>query len=516
MEAIKITNPANQETLGEVPNESEAEVRLAVNRARVASSAWRSLSFKERALTILSAQNYILENLDSIATLISKENGKPLIEAISHDVMPVMDLMQFFAKKTESLIRKEKIKLGKWALMGHSSHIEYDPFGVIGIISPWNFPFSIPLGGVVMALMAGNTVVLKPSEHTPLVGLKIGQIFQAVGLPKNVFSVVTGDGLTGSALVRSGVDKIVFTGSVATGKRIMVEAAQSLTPVTLELGGKDPLIVLKDADLEMASSAAVWGAFCNSGQVCASIERVYVPESLKDEFTKLVVEKTKLLRQGDGLSSDVDIGAMTMNLQVEKVEAQVQEAKSRGAKILIGGERNTELGGNYYRPTVILEPDSDLAVVQEETFGPILPIMTYRTEEEAISLANTSKYALNAYIWTGDLEHGKRLASQIEAGTVNVNESVFTYALPQTPWGGPKESGMGRTHGVMGLMEMVKMRHVHVNRRASKKNNFWWYGYSAEKLEMMRALCWGLFGKGWKRVQAFYRFIRLMGKVKTM
>lgn len=513
---IAIKNPATGEPLGSVPNQSETDVNAVVSQAKLASPAWKALLFKERAQFILKARDLILAEIDPLAKLISQENGKPLMEAVSHDIMPVMDLMTFFAKRCEKLLRKESIQLGKWNFLGHQSYLEYEPYGVVGIISPWNFPFSTPLSGVVMALLVGNTVVLKPSEYTPLIAVKMREIFERAGLPPNVLQVVTGDGLTGAALVKSGVNKICFTGSVPTGKKIMAMAAENLTPVCLELGGKDPLLVLQDADMDLASSAAVWGAFCNSGQVCASVERVYVHESQAEDFTRQVVEKTQKLRQGLGMDPDVDVGSMTAEVQIQKVEAQLDEVRARGGKILTGGKRRADSKGYFMEPTVIAGVDASFSAVKDETFGPVLPILTYQTEEEAIRLANDSPYALNAYIWTRDIAHGKRLASQIEAGTVNVNESVFSYALPQTPWGGPKESGIGRTHGAMGLLDLVQMRHVHVNYLASKKSNFWWYSYSQQKLDMMKSLCVVLFGKGLKRIPAMLRLVKGMITSKTL
>lgn len=514
--AIEVKDPATGEVLGQVPRQNEAEIKMAVNRARVAQKNWAETSFERRGQLLLQARQIILEHLDEIATLISRENGKPLIEAISHDIMPVMDLLTFFAKNTKKILKRESIKLGKWNVLGHRSHVEFHPLGVIGVISPWNFPFSIPLGGVAMALMAGNTVVLKPSEYTPLIGLKIGAILKQAGFPEDVCQVVTGDGMAGAALVRSGVDKITFTGSVATGKKIMAMAAETLTPVALELGGKDPLIVLPGADLDLASSAAVWGAFCNSGQVCASVERVYVPEALFSEFTEMVVKKTGKLRQGPGLSAEVEMGAMTAEMQVKKVEDQLADAQKKGAKILTGGGRHPELGGRYFQPTVISNVSDDYPIVRDETFGPVLPILPYKTVDEAVLRANDSPYALNAYVWAKDTQEGKKVASRLVAGTVNVNDSVFTHALAQTPWGGPKESGIGRTHGVEGILELVLAKHVHVSSLSSKRNNFWWFNYSAEKLSMMRALCWVLFGSGLARVKAAFKFLSLMFRVKTM
>ncbi len=507
------TNPATGEKLGEFPSCDADQVMQAVARGKLAQKSWENLGYKERSRLILKAKDIIFNQLDELALLISRENGKPVIEAISHDIMPVMDLMVYFAKNTKKILEKERIKLGKWSFMGHESYLEYYPYGVVGVISPWNFPFSIPVGSIAVALMAGNTVVLKPSEYTSLTGLKIAEIFHAAGVPKDVLQVVTGAGDTGAALVNSKIDKIIFTGSVPTGKRIMAAAADRLLPITLELGGKDPLIVLPDADVEMASSAAVWGAFCNSGQVCASIERVYVPEAMAKQFTDLVVEKTKKLKQGVGVD-DVDVGCMTAEMQIKKVETQVNDAVAKGATVLTGGSRLKE-NSLFYRPTVLTGVDESNTVISEETFGPLLPIMTYKTIDEAVARANDSPYALNAYIWAGDTKKARAIASRIIAGTVNINESVFTFALAQTPWGGPKESGVGRTHGTHGLLDLVQTRHVHLNKQASKANNFWWYGYSKDKLVLTKALCAVLFGKGMTRVKGVFKFLGLIKKVKT-
>lgn len=508
-------NPATLEKIGEVKLFNHEDVCVAVENASLAQKEWEQLGFDKRKKYLLKLIDVIQENLDDIASLISKETGKPILEALGNDIMPVMDLIYYFAHKSEKLLRKEKIKLGKWGVLGRKSHLEFYPIGVIGVISPWNFPFSIPMGEVAMALMVGNTVVLKPSEYTSLVGVKIKELIEKAGFPKNVFQLVTGGGEVGAALVGSGVDKIAFTGSVNTGKKIMSAAAETLTPVTLELGGKDPFIVFKDANLDVASSAAVWGAFCNSGQVCASVERVYVEEEVKEKFEKLVVEKTKMIRQGLGDSFDTDMGSMTAKMQIDKVVAQVEDAKAKGAKILCGGEKNSDFKGYFFKPTVLTDVDESFAIIKEETFGPVLPIMIFQTEDEVIKKANDSEYALNAYVWTSDMKKAKRIASQIVAGTVNINESLFTHALPQTPWGGPKQSGIGRTHGAMGLLDLVEVRHVHLNKVVKKKNFFWWYGYSEEKVAMLKTLMAALFGKGFSRLKALFKFLKMSFRAKV-
>ncbi|MCP5464401.1 MAG: aldehyde dehydrogenase family protein [Deltaproteobacteria bacterium] len=509
------TNPATGQEVGRVPVFSQEQVSVAIAKARAAQPAWNRLGFKQRAKYILAARDWLLDHTDEVAALISEENGKPVVEAIGNDIMPVMDLMTYFAKKSESLLKKERLKLGKWTVLGRASHLEFYPYGVVGVIAPWNFPLSIPLGEVTMALLVGNTVVLKPSEHTPMVGEKIKEIFKAVSLPEGVLQVISGDGMTGAALVSGGCDKIAFTGSVGTGKKIMEACSHDLTPCTLELGGKDPLIVFEDADLDVASSAAVWGAFCNSGQVCASVERVYVQESVFENFKERVVQKTKLLKQGVGSDPDVELGAMTAEMQINKVAQQVDDARARGAQILTGGERIKTTKGIFYPPTVITGVDHSFDVVKEETFGPVLPLMSFKNDEEVITLANDSAYGLNAYVWSKNASRARRVASQLVAGTVNINESLFTHALPQTPWGGPKLSGIGRTHGALGLLDLVQVRHVHENKQPAKRNFFWWYDYNATKISMMKDLNVALFGKGTKRAKAFLRFVKASLKAKV-
>ncbi len=480
-------NPATGEELGTAPIATRDEVFEAVRIARSAASSWSRTSFGERGAYILKARKEMLGRLDDIASLVSRETGKPRVEAVSCEILPIADLMSFFAKRAGALLRPERVPLGKFNWIGRSSWLVYKPLGVIGIISPWNFPLSIPLGAVTMALMAGNAVVLKPSEFTPLVGMEIGRLFDSIGLPQGLLTVLTGDGSTGSALCEAEVNKIVFTGSVATGKKVMAAAAQNLTPVVLELGGKDAMVVLEDADIEVAASGAVWGAFCNSGQICAAVERCYVHQSIAQQFIQSVVRKTQLLRQGPDNRFDVDVGAMTNERQLAIVERHVEDAVSRGARILCGGKRKLDKGGLFFAPTVLTEVDHTFAVLREETFGPILPIMIFHDDEEAVTLANDSRYGLTASVWTKDLARGRRLAELIEAGTVAINDCVYTHAIPQAPWGGIKQSGMGYTHSRLGLRELVVTEHIHIN-RLRRLRDFWWYGYSETTYRVLGSL----------------------------
>jgi len=480
-------DPSTGQEIGRVPLLNAADVNAAVKRARQAQVAWSKLSFRARARFILKAREIVLAQVDEIAELIALETGKPPAEAIAMEVTPTLDLMQFFARNAERMLQRQKINIGQFQLMGRSSYVVYKPLGVVGIISPWNFPWATPLDEVVMALMAGNAVVLKPSELTPFTALKIGKVFAEAKLPEGLVEIVTGDGSTGAALVDAGVDKVMFTGSVATGKRVAEAAAKHLTPVVLELGGKDPMIVLEDANLSNAARAAVWGGFANAGQACASIERCYVHESIAKEFTDLVVEETRRLKLGIPTGAEVDLGAMTNERQLRIVEDHIEDAVEHGAKVETGGRRVEETGGWFHEPTVLTNVDHSMVVMREETFGPVLPIMTFRSDEEAVRLANDSIYGLTAAVFTSNIARGRRLAEQIDAGTVMINEVVYTHAIAQTPWGGVKQSGYGRTHGRLGLLELVTPQHIHTN-RIPWLPDVWWFHYSTQAAALFRGL----------------------------
>lgn len=481
---IVCRSPATGEELGRVPVASAEDARRAVRIARAAQLEWAALSFRQRGKVVLRARQIMLEERDEFAQLVSKETGKPAVEALSMEVVPALDAMHYFAHASENLLQPQKIDIGQYAYMGRSSRIVFKPLGVVGIISPWNFPLATPLDEVVMALMAGNAAIVKPSELTPLIALKIGELFGRSGLPDGVLQILTGDGSTGAALIDAPVDKIMFTGSVATGKRVAAAAAEHLTPVVLELGGKDPMVVFEDANLENAARGAVWGAFANAGQACASVERLYVHESIAPKFIDKLVAETKSLRQGAG---DVDVGAMTNERQLQIVEDHVDDARLHGAEVLTGGIRGTQHNGYFYEPTVLTNVNHSMKIMRDETFGPVLPVMTFRNEDEAIRLANDSVYGLTASVWTSNIARGKRVAEQIEAGTVMVNEAVYTHGIAQTPWGGVKASGYGRTHGRMGLLELVTPQHVHVNRMFFLPD-VWWFSYSTRASHLFNSL----------------------------
>lgn len=496
-------NPATGAELGRVPIHTAHDVNSMIKRARAAQKSWARESFAARAAVILRAREIALAEMEAIADLIAAESGKPAAEAIAMEIVPSLDLMNYFATHSARLLRSERIELGTYELLGRTSRIIYKPLGVIGIIAPWNFPYSIPMGEIVMALMAGNSVILKPSELTPLVGLKLKDILTRAGLNNDLLHIATGDAATGAALAASSIDKIMFTGSVATGRKVAVSAANNLTPVVLELGGKDPMIVCRDADVVTAAHAAVWGAFANSGQACASVERLFVHTSIANAFIAEAIKMTARLRQRKGQEVDSDVAAMSSARQLAIVESHVADAQARGAKVLIGGKRNkdferkdfenkdfeidNELENLFYEPTILVDVNDSMRVMHEETFGPVLPIITFETEDEAIKLANDSEFGLTASVWTRDIARGQEIARQIDAGTVTVNEVLYTHGLAATPWGGIKKSGIGRTHGRLGLLELVYPQHIHTNRFSSIKN-VWWFSYTPAANRLFRTL----------------------------
>ncbi len=473
---IVSVNPATGEILRELECTREAEVEAAVARARAAQVAWAELGLRRRVAVIREFQAKLHAKKSEIAAAITREAGKPVAEALVTEVLVVLDAARFLIDNAWRLLRDEPLPHGNLATKLKSGWLVREPHGVIGIISPWNYPFSIPATETLAALVAGNAVVLKPSELTPLVALELASLLHAAGVPRDVFQVVVGEGPAGAALLRSPIDKLVFTGSVGTGKRIATAAAERLLPVVLELGGKDPMLVLDDADVDVASSAAVWGAFVNAGQTCLSVERCYVHRSLYESFATACAEKTKRLRVGNGMDPQTDVGPMIQERQVQIVESHVEDAKARGVRVLAGGKRLPELGTNFYAPTVLADVTHEMRIMREETFGPVLPIMACADDDEAVRLANDSEYGLAASVWTRDRRRGERLARRIQAGTVMVNDVISCFGISEAPHGGVKASGVGRTHGRFGLDEMVRVKYLDIDRTPGMKK-VWWHGY---------------------------------------
>jgi acyl-CoA reductase-like NAD-dependent aldehyde dehydrogenase len=473
---IASVNPATGEVLGELDSAGPTEVRAAVARAHAAQLEWDAWGIHNRVKVMRRFQQILLAHKTDIARRITQEAGKPLVEALLTEVLVVLDATRFLIENAFAILREEKLTHGNLAMKTKSGRILHEPYGVVGIISPWNYPFSIPATEALAALVAGNAVVLKPSELTPLIALELQALLREAGVPDDIFQVLPGDGETGAALVRSEISKLIFTGSVTTGRRIAQVAAERLLPVVLELGGKDPMIVLEDADIDVASSGAVWGAFMNAGQTCLSVERCYVHQSLYSVFLEACAEKVRKLRVGNGMDPASEIGPMIHERQVRVVETQIEDAKQRGARVLVGGTRLRELGPTFFAPTVLADVDHNMRVMQEETFGPVLPVTPFREETEAVRRANDSDFGLAASIWTRDRARGERLARQINAGTVMVNDAVSCFSISEAPHGGVKASGLGRTHGRWGLEEMARVKYVDSDRLPRMKK-IWWFGY---------------------------------------
>ena len=492
---IVSVNPATGEVLREISCVGEGEVEAAVARARAAQPAWADLGLRQRIAVLREFQTKLYTRKSEIAAAITREAGKPLVEALVTEVLVVLDAARFLIDNAWSLLRDEPVPHANIVTKLKSGWLVREPHGVIGIISPWNYPFSIPATETLAALVAGNAVVLKPSELTPLVALELATLLHAAGVPKDIFQVMVGEGPSGAALLRSAIDKLVFTGSVTTGKRIAAAAAERLLPVVLELGGKDPMLVLDDADVDVASSAAVWGAFVNAGQACLSVERCYVHRSLYESFAKACADKTKQLRVGNGMDAHTDVGPMIQERQLRIVEAHIEDANARGARVLAGGKRLPELGPNFYAPTVLADVTQDMRIMREETFGPVLPVMACQDDDEAVGLANDSEYGLAASIWTRDAKRGERLARRIHAGTVMINDVISCFGISEAPHGGVKASGVGRTHGRFGLDEMVRVKYVDTDRMPGMKK-VWWHGYGESFRRQMEGFLDMQFARG--------------------
>ena len=441
-------SPATLDKVGELEVATAEEVTAAVGRARAAQPAWAALSFKERGRYLRRALDILRRRREEFLEVVMGETGKVRMEALTMEIFASLDFLNYWAKRAGKILAERKQRTH---LFGPTKQLRivYRPLGVVAIITPWNGPFVLSLNPTAQALMAGNAVVLKPSEITPYSGKLVGDLFAEAGLPQGLVEVVAGDGSTGAALAEADVDKVSFTGSVATGRRVAEACARRLVPCTLELGGNDPLIVCHDADLERAATGAVFGSLLNAGQVCCSAERVYVVDTVADEFTEKVAAKVRVLRQSpDGRA---DIGAIIRPEQLAIIERHVADALSKGAEILVGGRRNPDLEGLFFEPTVMTGLTPEMSMMREETFGPIIAIVRVKDEEEALRLANDSDYGLNSSVWTENTRRGLDLARRIEAGSTCINDCAVTYGVTEAPFGGVKNSGLGQMNGASGL-----------------------------------------------------------------
>ena len=472
------TNPQTGEALGDVRATTPGEVRDLVALARKVQPEWAAIAPQGRARHLAAVRHAIYDHLDEIVETVATECGKPRVEALTHDIMPTVLGLQYMERMAPKWLKHDRPGRLAGAALGVASTVQHRPFGVVGCISPWNYPFFLAFMGIVPALLAGNAVVLKPSEVTPGVGERIREVLDP--LPSGVATVIQGAGDVGAALVDTPCDKICFIGSTATGRKISQAAAKHLTPVVMELGGQDAAIVCADADLDLATSGVLWGAFLNAGQACTAIERAYVDDSIADEFESRLVDKLARLRQ-DGRG---DIGSMTTPGQLDVAKSHLADAVKKGARVvaggLYGGKTNSD-GSLWAYPTILEGRTEDMAVFSEETFGPLLPIVRVRDTDEAVRRANDEGYNLTASVWTTDRSKARRIASRVRAGTVTINCHVEAAGTPWAPWGGIGESGFGRLNGVYGIREFTVPTHIATNLLPHTKRIYWYpYGDATE------------------------------------
>ncbi|MCB1166342.1 MAG: aldehyde dehydrogenase family protein [Leptospiraceae bacterium] len=474
-------NPATGEIIGTYEETNLELFPEIFARARKAQKEWATTSFRQRKKHILKMRDYIVEHAEELAEIVSQENGKSRVDALATEVVPCALAANWYAKKSKGVLRPHRLSGSTILFFNKKNQIIHVPLGVVGIISPWNYPLSIPFGEVAMGLMAGNAIILKVAGATVMVGKAIEKIVAAGDLPGGLFTHVIGSGsAVSTGMFANGVDKIFFTGSVPTGKQLMKQAADTLTPLSLELGGKDPMIVLEDADLERATNGAVWAGYQNAGQSCGGVERIYVQDKVYDRFVELLGKKTAALRHGPDRNFDVDMGSMTTSGQLDIVRRHVATAVEQGAKIVATSasvDREAETKGYFYPATLVTGVNHSMDLMREETFGPVLPVMKFSTEAEAIELANDSTMALTSSVWTRSGKRGRRIAAALHSGVTTINDHLYTHGQSETPWGGWKESGIGRTHGNYGLLEMTHPKLINYDIMASPRN-LWWHPFS--------------------------------------
>ena len=469
-------NPATGEVVENIPKTDAREIPGITDRARQAQEKWRTSSVAERCALLGKLKETILASRNELADTIVRESGKPRVEALFADIFVSLDTAAYCARNLPKLLKSEHVPHHSSAAKLKSGRLFYEPVGVIGLISSWNYPLAIPMGQIICAVAAGNAVVCKASEFTPKCGELIQRLFSKADFPRGLVNIVQGGGEIGQALINARSDKVLFTGSVPTGKKVAEACAKNLTPSVLELGGKDAMLVLADANLDIASSAALWGGFTNCGQVCLSVERLFVERPISERFLALCTEKTKTIRLGPGTDPNTDVGPLIRPQHVQRMNDLIADAVSRGARVLCGGKPRPDLGPCFFEPTVVANVDSSMRLFQEETFGPILAVQTVSDAEEAIRRANDSPFTLAASVWTSDNERGRQIASRLKAGAVMVNDAISYFAIAEAPHGGCNASGWGRTHGRAGFLEMVQPKYVDVDGLPSKEKP-WWYHY---------------------------------------
>ncbi len=492
---IPVENPATGEIVAHVPDLGPEAVAEMAARARAAQPEWEAYGFEGRGRVLLRAQKWVMDNAERVIETICSETGKTYEDAELAEIGYAGNAFGFWAREAPNYLADEKVKTSQLLVKGKKILQRYRPLGLIGVIGPWNYPLTNSFGDCIPALAAGNAVILKPSEVTPLTSLLLAEGLRECGLPEHVLQIATGRGETGAALIEH-VDMIMFTGSTRTGRKVAEAAARRLIPASLELGGKDPMLVLADADVERAANFATYYSMQNAGQTCISIERVYVEEPVYDEFVAKVTEKVRGLRVGkpEGPGS-VEVGAITFPPQLETIKDHVADAKEKGARVLVGGHQAPG-AGRFFEPTVLVDVDHTMKCMTEETFGPTLPIMKVRDAEEAVRLANDSPYGLGASVFSRDTAHGEAIARRLEAGAANVNDAMINYTVLELPMGGAKASGLGSRHGAGGIRKYCSQQAIVVTPRLAMKKEVFMYPYNRRTTRLLAGFFKLLYGRG--------------------
>ncbi|HYU61622.1 MAG TPA: aldehyde dehydrogenase family protein [Solirubrobacterales bacterium] len=501
MGQLESFNPATGELVGSVETITPAQVQGVVDEVAEVQPFWGQLSLGDRARYLRRAADVVLEEIDEIAELLTREQGKPRTESYTMELLPTVDLLHWCADAGPEILADEKISYPQLFLKTKRSFFSYEPIGVVGVIAPWNYPWSIPFGEVAIALMAGNGVVLKPASLTPKLGERIRLTFERAGLPEGIVRDVHGGGKIGQALAESSAGKIFFTGSVEVGRTVAEACAKTLKGCVLELGGKDPQIVCPDADLANAVSGGVWGGFANAGQTCSGIERTYVVRDVADRFLDGVVRESERLTVGDPMEWTTETGPMVSEDQFNTVTELVDDALANGAERLTGGPREVPgFSGKFIAPTVLTGVKPEMRIMREEIFGPVLPILTVDSEAEAVEQANDSRFGLGSSIWTRDRAKGERMARRIESGMVWINDHSYSHGACQCSWGGVKESGLGRSHSKFGFYECVNVKLV--SWEPGMTRDFWWQPYDQTLGDAIRASARLIYGSNGARLKA--------------
>ncbi len=487
-------SPIDGRPLGAVATVLPEQVQSVVDDVSEVQPYWAALPLPDRARYMRRAAQVIIDSLDELSELLTREQGKPRNESYVMELVPTIDALHWIAAAGPEILSDEHVGLPIFLKTKQAKHA-FEPLGVVGVIAPWNYPWSIPFGEVAIALMCGNGVVLKPASLTPLIGQRIQAVFERAGLPEGIVRAVHGGGAVGQALVESSVAKIFFTGSVEVGRGVGVACAQRMKGSVLELGGKDPMLVLSDANVSNAVGGAMWGGFANAGQTCSGIERVYAMREVAERFTEGLVTRARALRVGDPMEWTTEVGPMVSREQFELVCDLVDDAVANGATLRCGGP--VAPGGapeaDWFAPAVLTGVTHDMRIMREEIFGPVVPVMTVDSEDEAIALANDSEFGLGASVWTTDRDRGERIARRIEAGMVWINDHMYSHGACSCAWGGVKDSGIGRAHSEIGFHECVNVKLLSWD--PSRMRNFWWHPYDASLGRAMHSAAQLLYGR---------------------